>query len=219
MPTGVYPRTQAIRDRMREIALARPRSPRLGHHHSAETKRAMSENRKGRTPWNKGITGAVHSDETRLKMSRSRKGNRRPARSEEWCLRISRAKLGKKQQPDVIARRAAKLKGKKHTLETRKRLSAIKRGANNPQWKGGTTKANLAIRATLEYKLWREAVFKRDKWTCVHCGTRRVPLNADHIKPFCKFPDLRFEIDNGRTLCVPCHKKTDTYGVNAGKAA
>ena len=36
-------------------------------------------------------------------------------------------------------------------------------------------------------------------------------LNADHIKPFSLFPELRFDLNNGRTLCVECHKKTDTY--------
>ena len=48
-------------------------------------------------------------------------------------------------------------------------------------------------------------------------GGKTVTLNADHIKPFAYFPELRFAIDNGRTLCVDCHKKTDTYLSKAQK--
>ena len=40
---------------------------------------------------------------------------------------------------------------------------------------------------------------------------KKIVLHADHIKPFAFFPKLRFAIDNGRTLCIDCHKKTDTY--------
>lgn len=46
-------------------------------------------------------------------------------------------------------------------------------------------------------------------------GYKGNKLQADHIKPFAYFPELRFAIDNGRTLCINCHKKTDSF---AGKA-
>src|SRR3990167_7364961 len=82
----------------------------------------------------------------------------------------------------------------------------------NPNWNGGIYPHHKAIRHSLEYKLWREAVFKRDNYTCIWCGERGKFLNADHIKPFALFPELRFAIDNGRTLCIDCHKTTDTYG-------
>jgi len=92
-------------------------------------------------------------------------------------------------------------------------------GENNCNWKGGITSQNRMIRTSLEYKIWRRAVFERDNYTCIWCGARsgngkKIVLHADHIKPFAIFPELRFAIDNGRTLCIDCHKTTDTY---AGK--
>lgn len=64
---------------------------------------------------------------------------------------------------------------------------------------------------------WRKAVFDRDDYTCQICKERGGKLNADHIKPFKYFPELRYDINNGRTLCVPCHRKTDTYGRRVDK--
>lgn len=117
-------------------------------------------------------------------------------------------------------------KGKKLSDAHRKKLSDSHKGkptgrtgALSNLWKGGVTPIHLAIRMSLEYRLWREAVFKRDNFTCVWCGDKNYEgrgktliLHADHIKPFYLFPELRYSIDNGRTLCVPCHKTTDTWG-------
>ncbi len=60
-------------------------------------------------------------------------------------------------------------------------------------------------------------MFVRDDYTCVWCGQLGGTLNADHIKPFSTHPELRFDLDNGRTLCVECHKQTDTYLSKAKK--
>ena len=88
------------------------------------------------------------------------------------------------------------------------------RGEQHRWWKGGITPINEAIRKSLEYKLWRKAVFERDNFTCIWCDKKDKTIQADHIKPFSLFPELRFAIDNGRTLCHDCHKTTDTYGKN-----
>lgn len=86
------------------------------------------------------------------------------------------------------------------------RTCATLSGENNPNWKGGITPENMKIRHSDEYKLWRTAVFQRDKFQCQMCGgTKSGSLHANHIKRFCDYPDLRFEINNGITLCNYCH--------------
>ena len=91
-----------------------------------------------------------------------------------------------------------------------------KSGKNHWNWQGGKSKLNKTQRQlemnTWQYKQWRRAVFKRDNYTCVLCGKKgNGDLNADHIKRWVDFPELRYDINNGRTLCVLCHRKTFTY--------
>jgi len=74
----------------------------------------------------------------------------------------------------------------------------------------GYTKHQLdrLARYSFEAREWREAVFKRDDYTCQMCGVRGTYLEADHLKPWAYFPELRYKVNNGRTLCRPCHDTT-----------
>ena len=93
--------------------------------------------------------------------------------------------------------------------------SIEQQGESNPSWRGGVSKENHRLRQSKQFKKWRLAVFTRDDYTCQFCGTRGGYLEPDHIKPFAYFKELRFDVNNGRTLCKPCHKTTDTYGYRA----
>lgn len=72
-----------------------------------------------------------------------------------------------------------------------------------------------------KYKEWREAVFKRDGYKCVickHAGSFKNPLQADHHPyPKARYPEKMFDVDNGRTLCLKCHRKTISW--KTGKTA
>ncbi len=149
--------------------------------------------KKGQTPWNKGLK---HSKKTRKKIG---DGNRGKKLSEE-----TKRKIG-------LNGFHYGMLGKKMSVETRKKMSLSHKGEKAYQWQGGITSVNAKIRNSLEYRLWREAVFKRDDWTCIWCGKIGGKLHADHIKSFSQYPELRFAIDNGRTLCIKCHETTDNY--------
>jgi 5-methylcytosine-specific restriction endonuclease McrA len=71
------------------------------------------------------------------------------------------------------------------------------------------------IRSSAEYKVWRRAVFERDDYTCQMCQTRGGKLQADHIKAFALYPELRLDINNGRTLCLSCHVTTENFGMHS----
>ncbi len=119
---------------------------------------------------------------------------------------------GKKNKGKISPWKGIKNRYSKKTL---RKMRKVKLGEQSHFWKGGVSLENEKIRKSLEYRLWVKAVFERDNYQCIWGGKKHgSKLHADHIKPFALYPELRFAIDNGRTLCVDCHKKTYTYGFN-----
>jgi exopolyphosphatase/pppGpp-phosphohydrolase len=57
---------------------------------------------------------------------------------------------------------------------------------------------------TIEHLQWRKQVLDRDKRRCVLCANE-VNIEAHHIKRWVDNPELRYDVNNGATLCKICH--------------
>lgn len=177
-----------------------------------------------KTPWNKGLKGKQTawnkgrrlSTETKNKLSLSKKGKKQPNLSGKNNGMYGEVPHNKGKKGPT-----SPMKGKKISEEIRNKIS----GHNHYNWKGGNRSVNSIIRKCYEYRQWVQDIFKRDNYTCQECGKRGVELNAHHIKQFAlilkehKIQTLKealichelWNYENGQTLCVPCHRKTDSY--------
>jgi len=83
-------------------------------------------------------------------------------------------------------------------------------GVDHPNWKGGLSSIYDKLRKDDKYKIWRNQVYVKDYWTCQECGIHCEKGNiiAHHIEAFKDYPELRFDISNGITLCRACHLNT-----------
>lgn len=160
--------------------------PMFGKNQTEESKQKVRDTLKkkypnGRKVWNKDIPC---SESTKKKISDSKKG--KPSNSPT--------------------------KFKKGHIPLHKGKSAYWAiGEKNNNWKGGITKTNynpnLIAKNSIEYRLWREAVFSRDNWICQKCKVQGGYLHPHHIRNFAEVILLRFAIDNGITFCRKCHRK------------
>lgn len=200
---SVYLRTKEHRERMSKIL--------TGRKFTEEHKKNMGLTRKGKKS----------SDETKQKISKAVSGKNHPMwgkkHSEKTKKKISESHGGEK----------SSWWGKKHTEEEKRKIGLNTKGENHWNWKGGKTPLTKLIRRCPQYRQWRDDVFERDNWTCQFCDIRGgIEINADHIKPFSFILDEYnittineaencaelWNINNGRTLCINCHRQTDTYG-------
>lgn len=89
------------------------------------------------------------------------------------------------------------------------------RGEMNPNWKGGHSN-----RSAKQHR-WATLVISRDMATCQRCGATGVELHAHHKQPFKEYPELRWDVENGITLCFRCHwdehSATKANAVNSEK--
>lgn len=102
-----------------------------------------------------------------------------------------------------------------HLADSRKFCSLACRGKHysgerSHLWKGGISNERDKAKATEEYAEWRRTVYARDHYMCVLCLRHFRSLHAHHIKRFSDYTELRFDVDNGATLCQPCHHQVHT---------
>ena len=97
-------------------------------------------------------------------------------------------------------------------------------GEKHPNWKGGFSKLIERIRKTKTYLKWRLFILNRDNNSCTQCGSKeelhvhhltsltflvyKFNLNSLYEAKNCK--EL-WDYNNGTTLCLKCHEKTDSY--------
>ncbi len=63
---------------------------------------------------------------------------------------------------------------------------------------------------------FREIVFKRDGHKCVMCGSTE-DLAAHHIIDRNKIANGGYVLENGITLCPPCHVRAEQWHISLGK--
>jgi len=216
--------TEEWKLRIGALLKGRPKPPRTMEH-----SRKIAIARKGIAPWNKGKID-VYSEETKTKISETlkRKNIRPPSRKgfkpSEKNISILKS-LWKNKNRTAENRINSSIGAKKRLLEGRCNL-----------YLGGKTKLKEQIRDSVQYKIWRDSVFKRDNYVCVDCGAKSgngkaVKLEADHLKGMAEIihennvlnleiaincADL-WDINNGKTRCKSCHVKTYNYGVKEAK--
>lgn len=101
-------------------------------------------------------------------------------------------------------------------------------GENNPRYKKNkTTPIKKLLRRHTLYVQWKQDIFDRDDYTCMICKIRGGVLHTDHYpKTFLQVMTKNnittmqeaidckelWDTNNGRTLCVNCHRNTPTWG-------
>ncbi len=105
------------------------------------------------------------------------------------------------------------LKGKPKSIEHRQKIAEGHRKYPFDK-RAIESKAKNRVRRSAEYRGWRTSIFEKDNYTCQECGAKNgngktIYLEAHHIKSYTYFPGLRFDVENGLTLCKGCHKRVN----------
>lgn len=99
--------------------------------------------------------------------------------------------------------------GKKRSGEIKIKISATKQGITQGEWKKFKRSEDYIERRRFK-KIMQKQIFERDNYTCQLCGSKG-DLQVDHIQSWSEYVDLRFSMDNCRTVCASCHYEI-TFG-------
>lgn len=179
------------------------RGKRLSPEHRAHIKAAMS--------------GRTLSEAHKIALSKRFKGR---YVSPETRRKLALANIGKSPSPQTRVKIGNARRGFRHTLASRQKISLSHRGERHYRWNADREAllANVVGRTSHEYEAWRKAVWERDNFKCQLSNPAcKGKLNAHHIKPWARYPDLRFAVSNGITLCHKHHPRGRMEDIMAPK--
>lgn len=216
MPSGIYVRTEFHKQRLKAVHKrgeevynwkgGKNRFPNcnicnkpLSRNDAKLCKKCFSKIAGG---WNKG---RKLSEATKQKMREKHLGKKH---SDEHKSKIGEASKRLWQTEEY----KKKMKFKKgFTPWNKDKICPQMQGEHCHMYKGGISRVYKTGYNSPQYRQWRRDVFVRDEFICQECGIKHTYITAHHVKPFAFYPDLRFDISNGITLCEDCHSKMDNY--------
>ncbi|BDH60132.1 hypothetical protein MTP04_02620 [Lysinibacillus sp. PLM2] len=112
----------------------------------------------------------------------------------------------------VMQSKEYKLKSRKAKLGKKNPMFGV-RGENHPNWNPELTDTErIKERKSFEDTQWRLSIYRRDRFKCQKCGSNKH-LNAHHVLNHKTHKELRYDVNNGVTLCETCHIEFHkTYG-------
>jgi hypothetical protein len=167
-----------------------------------------------------------HTKEAKIKISLSQKGKPGHNKGRHW-------KINPKYLPLMSQRMIGntRAKGVKHTKETKRKWSEMRKGkrpyiateatrekmsksrkgkrtgSEHPGWKGGISKDVHSVNEP-KYRGWRLKVFSRDSFKCrLSNNDCDGTIQAHHILKWADYPKLRYNVNNGITLCLVHHPR------------
>ena len=175
------------------------------------------------------LKGKPRSAETRARISQSKLGHKRSEETKrklsaihkEWCEDPTYvAKLSHPHSPETKQLLSKQAKARWKTTEYRDRIKEWSTRSISSRIKMSIAKKGdksfyvvgdnryYPVRGG-SHRTWAKAVKIRDNYTCRLCNSalQSNKLHAHHIKTYLDYPDLRDDVNNGITVCIPCHHK------------
>lgn len=165
--------------------------PNKGYKSTEEHKRNLSIAHLG-LPSSCGMKGKKHTEESKKKMSVIAN-----------LLGKGKWMLDKKHSQKTKLKMSLSHKGKKHSLEHNKKVGDSHRGEKSYNYiKDRTQLKKSDERRTTACREWRKNTYKRDIWKCkINNQDCDGKIESHHILNWIDYPELRYDINNGITLC------------------
>jgi len=160
----------------------------------------------GRIPWNKGVRKISFITKICIQcyscFERGENMGDKQWLNQKFCSKSCKS-IGNKHR-----------QGTKHSIETRKKMStAHPKGELSPYWIKDRSKLKrfndaAKDRRSYAYSDWRKQVYKRDGFKCrINNENCCGKIQAHHILSFTSYPELRYSLNNGITLCLAHHPR------------